>query len=176
MLTIIVSAIAIVVVIVLIAAAVKPDNFRMQRSIDIQAPPEKIFPLIDDFHQWAAWSPWERIDLAMKKQFSGAAAGNGAVYGWEGNSKVGTGRMEITESLPPSRVLIKLDFLKPFEAHNIAEFTLEEKGDATTVTWVMHGPSPFISKLMSVFCSMDKLVGKDFETGLSSLKTAAEKR
>jgi len=111
----------------------------------------------------------------MKRTHSGAANGKGAVYEWEGNKEIGKGRMEIAESSPPSKVIIKLDFVKPFEAHNIVEFTLEPKGDSTNVTWAMHGPSPYISKLMSVFINMDSMIGKDFETGLANLKTVAEK-
>jgi len=170
----------VIVVVVLIAAllafaATQPDTFRVQRATNIKAPPEKIFALINDLHRWDSWSPWEKMDPAMKRTFSGAASGKGAVYAWEGNSKVGEGRMEITESSPPSKVTIKLDFLKPFEAHNIAEYTLEAKGDSTNITWAMYGPSPFISKVIQVFFSMDSMVGKDFETGLANLKTVAEK-
>lgn len=169
-----------IVVVVLIAAvlafaATKPDTFRVERSTSIKAPPEKIFALINDFHNWGAWSPWEKMDPAMKRTHSGAASGKGEVYEWEGNSKVGAGRMEITESSPPSKVIIKLDFIKPFEGHNIAEFVLEPKGDTTNVTWAMHGPAPYISKLMTVFVSMDSMVGKDFETGLANMKAVAEK-
>ena len=111
----------------------------------------------------------------MKRTHSGAASGKGAVYEWEGNSKVGKGRMEIVDTSPPSKVTVKLDFLKPFEGHNVAEFTLEPKGDSTNVTWAMHGPAPYISKLMAVFVSMDSMVGKDFEAGLANMKAAAEK-
>lgn len=171
--------IAIVAIILLAAllifAATKPDTFRVERSISIKAPPEKIFVLINDFHQWAVWSPWEKMDLAMKKTHSGAASGRGAIYEWEGNNKVGQGRMEIVESAPSARILVKLDFLQPMEAHNTAEFTLEPQGDNTKVTWAMYGPVPFISKLMQVFASMDSLVGKDFERGLANLKAIAEK-
>jgi carbon monoxide dehydrogenase subunit G len=173
------KTIAIVVVVllaaVLVFAATKPDTFRVQRAASIKAPPEKIFPLINDFRSWGAWSPWEKMDPAMKRAYSGAANGKGAVYAWEGNSKVGTGRMEMTESSPPSKVTVKLDFIKPFEAHNIAEFTMEPKGDSTNVTWAMHGPNPYLAKVMQVFMSMDSMVGKDFETGLANLKAVAEK-
>ena len=156
-------------------AATKPDSFEITRSAEIKAPPEKIFPLISDLKGWSAWSPWEKLDPAMKRAHSGAASGKGAVYEWAGNKEVGTGRMEIVEASPPTAVRIKLDFLKPFEAHNYAEFTLEPKGDATNVTWAMYGPNNYLSKLMSVFFSMDSMVGKSFETGLANLKAAAEK-
>ena len=156
-------------------AATKPDTFRVERSTSIKAPPQKIFPLINDFHNWGAWSPWEKMDPAMKRAHSGAPGGKGAVYEWDGNDKVGQGRMEVTDSVPPSRIAIKLDFLKPFEGHNIAEFTLYPKGESTDVTWAMHGPSPFIMKVMGVFASMDSMVGKDFEAGLANLKATAEK-
>ena len=159
----------------LIYAATKPDTFRVQRAASINAPPEKIFPLINDLHSWGAWSPWEKMDPAMKRTYSGAASGKGAVYEWEGNNKVGQGRMEITDTSPPSHVTIKLDFVKPFEAHNIAEFTLEPKGDSTNVTWATHGPQSYVAKAMTIFFSMDSLVGKEFEAGLANMKAIAEK-
>lgn len=171
--------IAIVVVVAIAAvlglAATKPDTFRVQRAASIKAPPDKVFALINDFHQWGQWSPWEKLDQDLKRTFSGPASGKGAVYEWTGNSKVGAGRMEITEPTPSSKILVKLDFIKPFEGHNIAEFTLEPQGDTTRLTWAMYGPTPFVSKVMQVFVSMDSLIGKDFEAGLANLKSAAEK-
>ena len=171
--------IAIVVVVlvcgVLILAATKPDSFRVERSASIKAPPERIFPLINDLHNWTAWSPWEKKDPAMKRTHSGAPSGKGAGYAWDGNSDVGSGTMEIIESTPPSKVRIKLDFIEPYEGHNITEFALTPQGDTTRVRWSMEGPAPFISKLMQVFISMDKMIGDDFEAGLASMKAAAEK-
>ena len=169
-----------IVVVVLIAAVLgfamtKPDSFSVQRTANIKAPPGKIFPLIIDLHSWGSWSPWEKLDPTMKRTYSGAESGKGAVYEWEGNAKIGTGRMEIVDATPPSKVAIKLDFLKPIEGHNIAEFTLEPQGDSTNVTWIMRGPAPFISKVIQVFVSMDSMVGKDFDAGLANLKTIAEK-
>ena len=162
----------------LIYAATRPDSFRLERSTVIKAPPEKVHSLIDDFHNWPSWSPWEKKDLNMKRTYSGAPNGKGTVYDWEGNKNVGQGRMEITDSAP-SKIVIKLDFFKPFEAHNTAEFTLAAQAGnenaGTNVTWAMYGPSPYISKLMTIFCSMDKMVGKDFEAGLANMKAAAEK-
>jgi uncharacterized protein YndB with AHSA1/START domain len=166
---------AIAIAIVLILAASKPDTFQVRRSATIKAPPEKIYPLISDFHQWKGWSPWENKDPAMQRTYSGAAAGEGAVYAWEGNKNVGSGRMEILEASAPSKIVIKLDFLKPFEAHNTAEFTMLPQGDATNLTWLMHGPAPFISKLMHVFMNIDRMVGKDFEAGLANRKRLTEK-
>lgn len=160
---------------VLVFAATKPDTFRVERSTSIKAPPEKVFALINDFHQWGGWSPWEKMDPAMQRTHSGAASGKGAVYEWEGNSKVGKGRMEITDASVPSKLQIKLDFLKPFEGHNTAEYTLKTSGDTTALTWAMYGPSPFMSKVMQVFVSMDSMIGKDFEAGLANLKAIAEK-
>jgi uncharacterized protein YndB with AHSA1/START domain len=168
-------AIAIVVVVVaVLSRATKPDTFRVSARRH-QAPPEKIFRLINDLQSWSDWSPWEKKDPGMKKTHGGPASGAGATYAWEGNQEVGKGRMEITETSPPSKIVIRLDFVKPFEAHNIVEFALEPKGDATDVTWAMHGPMPYISKIMTLFFSMDKMVGKDFEAGLASLKALAEK-
>ena len=174
MLKTIVIVVVVLIVALLAYAATRPDSFRLERSIIIKAPPEKVFALINDFHQWGAWSPWEKIDADLKRNYSGSAAGVGTVYGWEGN-KTGTGRMEILESSSPAKIVIKLDFFKPFEAHNTAEFTLQAKGDATEVSWAMFGPSPYISKVMGIFFSMDQMVGKDFETGLANLKAVAEK-
>jgi uncharacterized protein YndB with AHSA1/START domain len=173
------TTIAIIVVVLLAAllgfAATKTDTFRVERATFIKAPPEKIFPLINDFHGWSSWSPYEKLDPAMKRTFSGAVNGKGAVYEWEGNNKAGKGRMEITDTSSPSKVTIKLDFVKPFEGHNIAEFTLEAKGDSTNVTWALHGPTPYIAKVMGIFVSMDRLLGKEFETGLGNLKALTEK-
>ena len=169
-----------IVVVVLIAAilvyaATMPDDFRVQRTTSIKASPEKIFALINDLHRWDSWSPWEKMDPAMQRTFSGATAGKGAVYAWQGNSKVGEGRMEIADTSPPSRVMIKLDFIKPIEGHNTAEFTLDPKGDSTNVTWSMYGPSAYIAKVIGVFASMDKMIGKEFETGLANMKAVAER-
>ena len=156
-------------------AATKPDSFRVQRTATIDAPPEKVFALINDLPSWVSWSPFERLDPALKRTYSGPSAGEGATYAWEGNNQAGKGRMEITESSPASKIVIKLDFDKPFEAHNVAEFTLEPQGDSTIVTWAMHGPSPYVAKFMTLFFSMDDMVGKEFETGLANLKAIAEK-
>jgi uncharacterized protein YndB with AHSA1/START domain len=174
MFTTIATIIVLVIAAVLIYAATKPDTFRIERSTTIKAPPEKIAAYLTDFHQWAAWSPWEGKDPAMTRTYSGEASGKGAVYGWEGNKNVGTGRMEILD-MQPQKVTIKLDFLKPFEAHNTTEYMLEPQGDSTKVTWAMFGPSSLMSKVMSVFMNMDKMVGPDFEAGLAKLKAAAEK-
>jgi uncharacterized protein YndB with AHSA1/START domain len=170
---------AIAIAIVLILAATKPDTFSVRRAAVVKAPPEKIFPLISDFHQWTAWSPWENRDPAMNRSYSGSQSGKGAVYAWQGNKNVGSGRMEILEAASPSTVVIKLDFFKPFEAHNTAEFTMQPEGDAaggtTGINWVMHGPAPFMSKVMQVFMNMDRMIGKDFEKGLANLKRLSEK-
>jgi carbon monoxide dehydrogenase subunit G len=170
-------AIVVVVVIgaILVYAATQPDSFSVQRSATIKAPPEKIFALINDLHSWGSWSPWEKKDPAMKRTFSGAPNGKGAAYAWEGNSSVGEGRMEIVDTSPPSKVTIKLDFVKPIEGHNTAEFMLESKGDSTSVTWAMYGPSAYVAKVIGVFVSMDKMIGKEFETGLANMKSVAEK-
>jgi len=174
LITILIIAV-IVVAVVLLYAATRPDTFRIQRSVKVAAPPDKVFPLINDFHNWHAWSPWEKKDPAMKKTHSGASQGKGAVLEWDGNKDVGTGRMEALESIPSAKIVIKLDFLKPFEAHNTAEFTVSAAGNVTDVTWAMYGPQPYMMKVMGLLCSMDKMVGKDFETGLANLKQLVEK-
>jgi uncharacterized protein YndB with AHSA1/START domain len=176
--TIVIVVIAVLVVgvgAVLALAATKPDSFNVERTESIKAPPEKIFALINDLHGWRAWSPYENKDPEMKRNFSGAPSGKGAVYEWDGNKNVGKGRMEITEASAPSKIVIKLDFISPFEGHNMAEFTMEPKGDATNVKWGMYGPAPFISKVMQVFVDFDRMIGKDFEAGLGNLKALAEK-
>ncbi len=174
-----IKTIAIIIVVliaaILIYAATRPDTFRVERSLSIKAPPEKIFPHINDFHQWQAWSPWEKIDPAAKTNHSGANNGVGAVYEWNGNNEVGQGRMEIIESSPPSKVILKIDFIKPFEGHNTIEFTLVPQADTTTVTQAMYGSSPYLSKVMCLFFSMDKMVGSKYEEGLATLKVIAEK-
>jgi uncharacterized protein YndB with AHSA1/START domain len=170
---------AIAIVVVLVLASTKPDTFSVQREAVMKAPAERIFPLISDFHQWTSWSPWENRDPALKRSYDGAESGKGAVYAWEGNKNVGSGRMEILEASPPSKIVIKLDFFKPFEGHNTAEFTMLPQngagGPATSVSWVMHGPAPFLHRVMQVFMDFDKMIGKDFETGLANLKSLAEK-
>ena len=172
---IIAVVLAIAIAILLILAAFKPDTFTVQRATAVKAPPETIFPLINDFHQWGTWSPYETKDPAMKRTYSGAASGNGAVYAWQGNKNVGSGRMEILDSSAPSKIVIKLDFFAPFEGHNTAEFTMLPQGDVTNVTWLMHGPVPFMAKIMHVLMNIDRMVGKDFEVGLANLKRLTEK-
>jgi hypothetical protein len=172
---IIAIVLAIAIAAVLVLALTKPDTFTVQRAISIKAPADKIFPLINDFHQWVTWSPYEGKDPAMKRTYSGAESGRGAVYAWDGNNNVGSGRMEILDTAVPSKIVIKLDFFKPFEGHNTAEFTMLPQGDATNLVWVMHGPAVFISKMMQVFINLDNMIGKDFEAGLANLKRLTEK-
>ena len=173
--SIIAVVLAIAIAVVLILAATKPDTFGVQRSTTVKAPPEKIFALINDFHQWGSWSPYEHKDSAMRRTFSGTESGKGAVYAWNGDKNVGSGRMEILEASTPSKIAIKLDFFTPFEAHNTAEFTMLPQDDVTRLTWRMHGPAPFMARIMHVFINIDKMVGKDFEIGLANLKRLTEK-
>jgi Polyketide cyclase / dehydrase and lipid transport len=172
---IIAVVIALAIAAILIFAATKPDTFSVQRSATMNAPAEKIFAILNDFQLWRGWSPWENKDPEMKRTYEGSERDKGAVYAWDGNKNVGSGRMEILEATKPSRVLIKLDFFKPFEGHNTAEFTMSPQGNATNVDWVMRGPAPFMFKVMEVFISCDKMIGKDFETGLANLKALVEK-
>lgn len=173
-LVIIAVLLAVAIAIALVVASSRPGTFRVQRGAVIAAPPEKIFPLIADFRRWGGWSPWEHRDPALKRTFEGAASGAGAIYAWDGNRNVGAGRMEILEASVPSKIVIKLDFIKPFEGHNIAEFVLQPRGPSTEIVWAMHGPAPLISKLMQLFMDFDKMIGKDFEAGLAGLKRQAE--
>ncbi|KAE8756305.1 polyketide cyclase [Paraburkholderia madseniana] len=173
MLKVILISVVAAVGLLLIYAATRPDNFRIERSVRIEAPPERVYGLIDDLHQFNRWNPFLRKDPAAQGTYSGTPSGKGARYAWQGE-KVGVGQMEIVDTAAPANVTMNLDFIKPFEAHNIADFTLKPEAGATQVTWAMHGPAPFLSKLMQVFVSMDRMVGKDFEDGLSNLKTLAE--
>jgi len=155
-------------------AATRPDSFQVTRSINIEAPPEKIFPLINDFHNFILWSPFER-DPEMKRIFSGPQTGAGAVYEYDGNSQVGAGRVSIMEAVEPESVVMKLDFFRPMQAQNRVIFTLTPKDGGTEVTWMMDGANPLLAKVMQLFMSMDKMVGGSFETGLVNLKEMAEK-
>jgi hypothetical protein len=178
LLQIVLVALALLVLVILAIlglAATKPNTIHVERTLAIQAPPERILPLITDFHQWRSWSPYEKRDPDMQRTYSGAASGTGAVYQWNGNNNVGAGRMEIIETSPPLHVTIKLDFIRPFEGHNTAEFTLSPQGGHTAVTWSMDGPARFISKVMRVFLNFDKMIGTDFEDGLANLKAIVEK-
>ena len=163
------------IAVVLILAAMKPDQFRISRTAAINAPPEKIFPLINDFKAWPAWSPYETKDPAMKRTYSPNSAGKGATYAWDGDSNVGAGNMLITDAPAPSKVALDLNMTRPMTAHNKVELTLVPAGNATTVTWSMHGETPYWAKIFHVFFNMDKMVGGDFESGLAKLKAAAEK-
>ncbi len=168
--------IMVICVVLAIAASRRPDSFRVERSTIIKAPVEKVFALINDFRHFNAWSPWEQLDPNMSRTITGAPSGKGAVYEWRGNLKAGAGRMEIIESHPSTQILMRLDFLKPIRSTNTAEYLFATQPDSTTkVTWSMYGPSPFASKVMQVFLSMDDMLGKDFEKGLAQMKVAAEK-
>ncbi|CAN5277270.1 K(+)-transporting ATPase subunit F [soil metagenome] len=166
-------AIALLILSLLVIASSRPNIMHVERKTTIKAGPENILPLILDFHRWTAWSPYEKLDPAMKKTYSGAAEGVGAVYQWVGNAKAGEGRMEIIKA-DPGQVSIKLDFIKPFEGHNIAAFNLTPTGAGTDVVWSMDGPSPFMAKVMGLFINMDAMIGNDFEKGLADMKAAAE--
>lgn len=170
------AALAVLVVLVLAYAATRPDSFRVARRVSISAAPEKVYPLLNDIRAQNTWSPWDKKDPAMKRSYSGAATGVGAVYEWDGNKEIGAGRLEIVESVAPRKVVMKLDFTRPMEGHNVAAFTLEPQGAATEVTWSIEGPMPYVSKLFSLFCDMDKMIGKEFEAGLADLKALAERR
>ncbi|HVJ69631.1 MAG TPA: SRPBCC family protein [Caulifigura sp.] len=159
--------------VVLVLASTKPDVFRVERSITVNAPAEKIRPHIDDLKKWTAWSPFEKVDPDMQRDYSGAENGVGARYAWEGDSNIGAGRIEITESTP-EKIAMSLEFLKPMAAKNVAEFTMVPEGDGTKVTWSMHGPNTFMGKMIQVFLDMDDMCGTPFNEGLTNLKGLAE--
>lgn len=150
------------------------DTYTVTRSIDIDAPPERVHPAIADFRRWVAWSPWEDLDPQLQRTYSGAESGAGAVYDWSGNRRAGKGRMEILESTEPSRVRIAVRFDKPFKATNDTRFDLTPEGTGTRVTWTMTGHTSLATRVMGLFRSMDAFLGPDFEKGLTRLKTATE--
>lgn len=156
-------------------AAMQPDTFELKRSLSMAAPADKVFANINDFHKWEAWSPWAKIDPAMKATYTGTASGVGAVYDWTGNDEVGTGKMTITGSEAPGKIVIKPDFIAPFEAHNTTTFLIAKDGDKTKVDWIMTGNNNFMGKIIHVFMDMDKMVGPDFEKGLAQMKGVVEK-
>lgn len=172
----ILGGVVLVVAVVLLLAASKPDSFQVERQTAIQAPSSAIFANLEDFHRWGAWSPWEHLDPNMRKTYSGPPSGVGASYAWSGNADVGEGRMTVLESRPNEELKVKLEFLKPFEATNTTTYRLVpiSGNNGTQVTWIMEGPSSFMSKLFSVFADMDSMIGKDFETGLANLKRVSE--
>jgi len=174
MLKIIILAALAAIALVLIYAATRPNTFRVKRSININAPPQKVFAYINDFKAWSQWSPYEKLDPAMQRTLSGAEAGKGAAYEWSGNAKAGVGRMEIIESCTPDKVVLSLVFTKPFKANNVVTFTCVSEGDVTHVSWLMEGPLNFMAKIMHLFFNMDRMLGGDFEKGLADLKKISE--
>jgi hypothetical protein len=171
------AAVAAVIVVFLIVVALQPSDFKVERSATMRAPAPAAFAQVNDFQNWQAWSPWEKVDPALKRQFEGPKAGAGAVYAWQGNKDVGEGRMTIMESRPGELVRIKLEFFKPFAATNTAEFSFKPAGaDTTAVTWTMAGQNNFLSKAMCLFVDMDRMVGGMFEQGLTQMKAIVERR
>jgi len=156
--------------------AMQPSDFRVTRSINIHAPPEVVFAQVNDLHKWEGWSPWLKVDPAMKQNYEGAPAGVGAIYNWDGNMEVGAGRITVIESRPNEFIRLKLEFFKPMKGVNTAEFTFKPEGDQTVVTWTMFGECNFIAKVFQIFVSMDKMVGEQFEKGLASMKTIVEEK
>jgi uncharacterized protein YndB with AHSA1/START domain len=178
----ILSVLAILVLAVLAYATTRPDRIHLQRSILIAAPPETIFPLLDDFHNWKAWAPGDKDDRTMARTYSGAARGMGATSEWRGSGSTGAGRMAITDEVPHTRVVVTVDFARPFVAHNINTFTLEQVGPGTLtspqltkVTWSFDGSNVYLMRVMGVFVNLDHFMGKHFEDGLANLRAAAEK-
>jgi polyketide cyclase/dehydrase/lipid transport protein len=163
-----------VIILLVVVVALQSSHYRVERSATMNAPASVVFAQVNDFHKWSAWSPWEKIDPAMKRTFDGAPAGTGAGYAWVGNSEVGEGRMTITESHPSDLIKIKLEFLKPFAATSETVFTFKPEGNQTKVTWTMDGDKNFMAKAIHMFMNIDKMVGGDFEKGLAQMKTVAE--
>jgi Polyketide cyclase / dehydrase and lipid transport len=170
----IVIGLAVLIGIFVAIVAMQPSAFRIERSATMSAPAAAAFAQVNDFHNWDGWSPWAKLDPTMKQTYEGSAAGTGAKYSWLGNKQVGEGRMAITESRPNEFIRIDLQFIQPFKASNISEFSFKPDGQKTTVTWSMTGTKNFIFKAMGLFMSMDKMVGKDFEKGLASIREIVE--
>jgi hypothetical protein len=166
--------IAVIVVAFVVVVAMQPSEFRIVRSATISAPSPAVFAQVNDFHNWEAWSPWAKLDPAAKATFEGPSAGIGAIFRWAGNQEVGEGSMTITDSRPSDLIRIKLEFLRPFEATNTAQFTFKPAGNQTTVTWSMEGENNFIGKAVCLFMNMDKMVGGQFEKGLAQMKSVVE--
>ena len=166
----IILIVIVLVALVLIYGVSQPAGFSVVREADFNATPKMVFSQINDFHNWSAWSPWEKMDPDMKREFSGSASGVGAKYAWVDNKKVGQGNMEITNSVPSKYMQLDLNFIKPFQASNVTEFTLTPNGKGTHLKWEMRGHAPFVFRVMGMFFSMDKIVGTDFERGLANLR------
>jgi len=167
-------ALALIVIALIVVIALQPAEFRVTRSTTIATPTAAVFDHVNDFHKWDAWSPWAKLDPAMKTTFAGTPAGSGAIYSWSGNDKVGAGRMTLTESRTNELIRINLEFKKPFEATNTTEFSFKPEADKTQVTWIMFGTNNFMAKAFGLFINMDEMVGGDFEKGLAQLKSVAE--
>jgi len=168
-------ALAFIAILFIIVIAGRPDEFTVTRAARMAPPPEKIFPHVNDLHQWEAWSPWAKLDPNAKNTFSGAEAGSGAAMAWDGNKKVGTGKMTVTESQPNGLIRLRLDFQKPMQATNTAEFTFRPEGGQTVVTWSMSGKNCAMGKVIGLFMDFEKMCGCQFEKGLASLKSVVEK-
>lgn len=167
-------AIVAIVAAILVVAAFQSEDYQVERRATFAVPAAAVFPHVNEFKKWQAWSPWEKLDPEMKRTFAGPAAGQGSSYSWTGNSKVGEGKMTIAESRPNEKVLIKLEFIKPFESSCDTVFAFAPEGNGSSVTWTMTGKKNYLSKVMCMFVSMDKMVGGDFEKGLAALKLVAE--
>ena len=154
--------------------AMQPADYTVSRSTTVDAPPEKVFDQVNNFHKWETWSPWAKLDPAMKTSYSGPESGPGASYAWIGNNEVGEGKMTIAESHPSEHVKIDLEFIKPWQATNVTEFVFKPEGDRTNVTWTMSGHNNFAGKAFGLLMNMDKMIGGDFEKGLNQMKVAAE--
>jgi len=170
MLTNILIVLAVVVVVFVVIVAMRPSEFRVERSAAMSAPAPAVFAWVNDLHKWQEFSPWAKLDPAAKATFSGSSDGVGAVFEWAGNKQVGEGRMTIIESRPNELIRFRLDFLKPFAATNTAEFTFKPDGDQTVVTWSMTGKNNFMFKAVGLFMNCDKIVGAQFDQGLANLK------
>jgi uncharacterized protein YndB with AHSA1/START domain len=165
----------VVIAALLLFAATRPNSYSVSRSMTIKAPPEKLFAMVDSFPAWPLWSPYEKLDPNMKRTIGGAPSGVGATYAWSGNKNAGEGSMQIYKSQPPNVVEIQLEFTKPMAGHDTAMFTFTPKGDSTMVTWTVRGPNPYIAKLLTMFMSMDRMLGGQMMDGLMAMQKVAEK-
>lgn len=169
-----ICAVVALLLLLILLISMRPNEFRIERSALMAAPPAKVFEQVNDFHKWEDWSPWAKLDPTCKNTYEGPPSGKGAGFAWDGNSKVGAGRMTITESRPNDLIRIELDFLRPFKTTNTGEYTFQPEGNQTRMNWSMYGTANFMSKAFGMFCNMDKMIGKDFEKGLAGIKAIVE--
>ena len=167
-------ALVAIIALFLIVVALQPSEFSVERTATMAAPPETVFEQVNDFHKWEAWSPWAKLDPDAKIAFEGPPSGAGTIMTWDGNDKVGQGKMTLTESQPNDLVKIKVDFVKPMEGSNESTFTFKPDGDKTAVGWTVAGHQSFIAKAFCLVMNGKKMMSDIMDQGLANMKSVAE--